>query len=404
MGYVMKKIKNLDLYDLYIFAFGVMVFLNVLRTSLINQSINFNLLSQIMRIIIILAPICIISKIRLTFINFFYSMILFVIVFSSAMITRNPNILLIISIAIMSSVVSYKKLILSGVLGIFIAIIVNFFALGTGLIPNLSTFRLDGSPRYALGFNRPVVLPSLYFTIVLSILYLYGQKLGKFLIFLIIPIFALFTIADSRGAFFRITLAIIIYLLLNNKYFKLKLDRKINFIYKINIFLLIFSIFFSIYMAINFTNNNYFLSELNRFMTGRLGWWNRYWNIYPVTLLGNNLTRISQAAARNTNQTAMILDSTYLTLLLEFGMLQFLIIISAFYSLLKFLKKRKNFEGLLVWGIFLTFALTANAPLSIERNLFIVHFGMVLRELFVENHVVQHHVVHEKNFEKAGMT
>ena len=72
------------------------------------------------------------------------------------------------------------------------------------------------------------------------------------------------------------------------------------------------------------------MSTINGLSSNRLRWASLFINNYPVTLFGQNLPLVSTLEARATGQEALVLDNAFIRLLLNFGLLAFIAVISGY--------------------------------------------------------------------------
>lgn len=98
---------------------------------------------------------------------------------------------------------------------------------------------------------------------------------------------------------------------------------------------------FSYFTSFFYTPDNNLLAALNTLFTGRLSYGNFYLNKYKIPLLGQKIRRISPTIAVKNGLLAEILDNGYLRVLLQLGIITFIVLMLIFsYILYKALKEK----------------------------------------------------------------
>lgn len=249
---------------------------------------------------------------------------------------------------------------------------------GLELIPEVVTVRL-GEERNSLGFNLPVTLPAFLFSI--NSLYLILKKNSlKFThvstLFIINVIVFYYT--DGRTGMIFSTLLIF------GAYFLTKSQRikwvNTKLVYMATVLSYILANLVSIGASIFYVAQNSNWATLNELLTGRFYWWSKYWNTYTISPFGQELTRISSTARlQNSSAEIMILDNSFLSILLEYGLLFYILLSVLYFVLLKELKKQD--QMIILWVLLVTFwnGVPENALLYIETNMMIILFASLIK-------------------------
>lgn len=390
--------KKLSYNNLYVSIFGIMIFLNTLKNSFIRNVMPIEQSVSLVKILLILLALPLLYKIRLPLKKLILLILTFIIFLISSLVSSDWNTLLVLSVIIAGANIQFKKFVVSASIGILSSIFVVLTFISLKLIPNVQTFRSDGSVRNGLGFIQPVVLPNLITFLLIFLGYLFYKKIGLWYIFTLIPAYIVYIFCDSRGAFFRGVLIVIVFTFSK----KIKwTKKKIDLLYQTNILLMIFGILGTFYLAINYNSGNTVMNKISQFMTGRPFWWNRFWELYDSKLFGQELIRVSSSAVRDGNsESMMILDNAYLSLWLESGVLVFCILIFMIYKTLGALKKDNDYLSLAIWFSFLLFSITANSGLKIDSNIFLLQIGLIYKEY--AHNIVQEPKLKLNSYSKYG--
>lgn len=365
-----KKIYYSDIYAVF---FGILTFLTTLKNSYIRFLLPIDQSVTITKLLIILMAIPIIFTIKFSIKQFVVVTLIAISIFMSVLFSNEMNLGLLFSSILACKVINYRKIIFSGLLGITFSTIIILSFRFLNLIPNIQTHRIDGTIRNGLGFILPIYLPNILTALIIYSGYLYAKRIGFYYCLMIIPTYIVYLICDSRGAFIRSILAILFFIFFvrkNNSYKKSKTISSI--LYYINLGLLFIGIAFSFFMAIMYDSNNIVMNKISEFMTSRPFWWHKFWELYSSKLFGQELLRVSSTNTSGGTGTMMILDSSYLSLWLENGIIPFSIFVISIFKLLGILKKNNDFESLFLWSIYLLMAITATGAIRLETNLMLL--------------------------------
>lgn len=244
-----------------------------------------------------------------------------------------------------------------------------------GILPDVVVYRL-GEARSAMGFNLPVTLPSFIFSISSIFVYLNFKKISIINItpLLLINVFIFYYTNGRTGIIFSILI------LIGSLIFKC-LGK--SFSSKILLYLNLLGLFFvnaiSILTANLYSNGNFILMAIDKILTGRIYWWNLYWNTYDITLFGQQILRISsEARLKDSFSQIMILDNTYLSILIEYGFVFYIIIILCLIKLLFRLNKTKDIKLLWILFVNILIGISGNSLLFLETNVFIIIFSIIV--------------------------
>lgn len=365
-----KKIY-LFLGKLQIILFFLLIFLLVLKYTPILENLNLSMLPGLLKIFLgflFLISFLLVRHPVKVWINFIAFLLIIgcVTVFS-----REFNLLIYVFMIFGIQKESIKSFIIAGYYALIFSCILVCILYFTGVLPNTTVYRL-GELRNTLGFNLPVTLPSFLFSITSIFVYLNYNKIS---ILNILPLLLInsivFIYTNGRtGFFFSIVLLIgpLFLRLLNNKY-------GLRILFYLNLYGLLIANAVSIFAAIFFTNSNGILSSIDKILTGRIYWWNLYWNTYSINLFGQQILRISsEARLKDSFSQIMILDNTYLSILIEYGVLLYFIIIFLLIKLFSNLRDLKHSSLLWILFVNILIGVSGNSLLYLETNVFLLIF------------------------------
>lgn len=250
----------------------------------------------------------------------------------------------------------------------FFNIIIIIFLAKFDIIENLIFYR-NGIMREALGFTHPNILGAILTSTAIDLMYIYyiEQKKGIFPIaFTLISLFIIYFIANSRASFCLLIFVFIHYMLKNKK-----IIMYIKYFKPIITTMFIICSLLSLYLTHLYAINNEFGIIADKILSGRLYFNNIYLKHHSLNLFGNILYFTGNEALMYYGRYNMILDNSYVYLLLRFGIVITIIFALLFYFLIKKSYESKNYFliyiilGFLIYGMF-------------ERHTFIVFYNPFL--------------------------
>ncbi len=228
----------------------------------------------------------------------------------------------------------------------------------------------DIRPRHFLGFIWTSMGPYLYFFIVLEIIYLKKEKISKlqYLIMFVMG-YWFYAMTDSKMAFFLITLILLFFSVLNKQIrqgFFLKKIKKISYFIPFSIAV------FAIMIHLLYTENNKLIKKINDVLSGRLQLGYQAIKEYGIKLFGQPIEWIGYSRMEELKGTYNYVDSSFVRLLLEFGLLFLILVIIAYGLILKRSIDNKDFY--LGWIVIfvLIFNITEPRLVNLTFNPFIL--------------------------------
>ena len=245
-----------------------------------------------------------------------------------------------------------------------------------GVIEDYTMMR-ESIQRFSLGFSHPNQLGLRIFQLILCSLYVNRDKLGIlnycYIIFAII-----FTIKVPNSQTAYISLIVLFILLLIYKYIENQ-KRILVKIYAEG--LLIGSILlnvFSIILSYINVNRNSLLSQIDKWMSRRFSWGHRVWQIHGTSFLGQRVYVNGEEVRMIGLTSRLYLDNAYLSILLRYGILVFLIF-SIFYLLLvRKMIAQKRYILVIILFLYALYGVMENGLYMMAQNIFLIAFADLL--------------------------
>lgn len=243
----------------------------------------------------------------------------------------------------------YSKIVL-----VSIIFILSYWGLNS--INNID--EIGRSIRYTLGFTNPNTASMMVFDIILGLIYFYNKN-KKVIILSFFPVFVVFLFTDSRTLLFVYIIFI----------FLLTVNSKILIIWK-NIITRLFLICFTISVIIAFL----YKTDLNLILNRRPYMMYEFLNYYNINFFGHSK-----------NNLVISVDNSYLRILIELGLIYFLIHSLLIKQLLKKLFINKDYLGVKIIIAILFY--------DIFEQFTIAHGSILL--VFVSNYLIDRNVLKE---------
>lgn len=299
--------------------------------------------------------------------------IFFIIAIISWIYTNNFTVIRLLLLVAALYTIGFDKFIkVDVVMKIALTILLIFLPL-LGIIENNYLLRQDHSVRYSFGFNHPNSL-SIYIIMILfeSVYIVYKNKnikLYKAIIFAIIPIFIgfIYFVANSRMS----ALSLLVFYILNIFYYcipeKIRLELKNNQNIKyivINLFG-IFTLLTLFTIIVSYLNLE-ILSKLDKIFSNRYSNYIVFLNKFGISIFGTEIpVKLGYGE---------YLDNMYLKLLINQGILQYILYYLIYYWSTKKAYKRKDSMYILISSIILFEGFTETNMIMPTINIFILYF------------------------------
>ena len=201
----------------------------------------------------------------------------------------------------------------------------------------------------------------------LDLYYIYRNKKMIFplIISLLISLF-IYLFVDSRTSIV-IILMIPVLIFITRRNYKLLDNKLVKFLLK-NMFLII--TFITIILSLRVNSNIKFISNLNELLSYRLTLNNYFLNIYDINLFGNYVK----------TDEIYILDSSYINILLRFGIILFIFIYYCFNKSIKIMYKEKNYCLIIIFLVLFIYGFSESFLYKISANAFLLYFSNIYKK------------------------
>lgn len=253
----------------------------------------------------------------------------------------------------------FIKLVYIDFLSKTLILIMNFICDTLGLVSGMIISTRDNFIRSSFGFHYPNTFGMITMIILFELYILFPDKKK-----IILPISLALTIindryADSRASVGCMLLFLILYLftIFHRNFLELKLIKLI--LKNSFLILLLFSILITMLYS---TLGGTVVHFINNWTSTRLSIQSMYWNVYDITIFGNDIFFIRS------------LDNGYIKLLLKFGLCMTVLYSIVFYKMFAFLYKQREYCLVICLFCFTVYTLFESYSLYIYSNIFLLGF------------------------------
>lgn len=239
-----------------------------------------------------------------------------------------------------------KAIYYATIVGISMILLLRF----TGIIPDMLGLSPRGSIRYSLGFLSDRGISDNYFYFCQLFIFLKYDKLKKYwLIILLIPMLILYKVNDARATLILLILMFLMVLIAKSN----NTGKTTTILYYLTNITYITSASLTILSSILYDNLSNFWVSLDNLSSGRLHLSQFFMIAFPPRMLGQKLPLglDSSSLWLNYNKNYLMLDSGYMTMLIEAGILIFIIMTFLILFTLKKLKDSRDNISLIFWII-----------------------------------------------------
>ena len=352
----------------YLFTYSEWLYYIYFSFITIGKALGLAANNKILQIMTILAFVMILTKLIITKYTrkeIIICLILGLIGIISYFFTKREGVLLTIITIVSLKNVPYKRVLcLAFSLRCIIFILLVTLSL-TGIIENVETVHWRDEvgfiTRYALGYDHPNLLHTNFFILVILFIYLFYERLNVISYILMLGInYFIYTFSISRTGFYSTILVVIVTIFL-----KKRLINKRIF-YNICKIAIPFSILFTIITAFGY-NNFEVIKGLDRLFSGRIFYSNYFLTYYNWNLFGRSLTNDSN-----------LLDNGYVVLMINYGIVVFLIYVLGYYKVIKKFIKLQMDKELLMICFFSIYGITEGFLPNIFLNLSLIFLSSLI--------------------------
>lgn len=245
-----------------------------------------------------------------------------------------------------------------------------------GIIENATMMR-GSVQRFALGFSHPNQLGLSVFQLMACYCYVNKDKLDKlnYIYFLLIILF-LIKIPNSKTAY--IATAVLLLMLMLYRVIKGQ-KPEYMIVYEKGILIGVFCLnFFSVLFSYIDVNRNFILARINSWMSSRFSVCHKVWLMYGVSFFGQRIYVTESERALVGIKSKLWLDNSYVSLLLRYGILMFLIFSIGYMCIVKSMLIKKEYVLAIILFLYAVYGLMETGWYMITHNIFLVTFSTLL--------------------------
>ena len=232
--------------------------------------------------------------------------------------------------------------------------------------------------RYPLGYVFSTYLPNVFLYVFLSWVVLRNHKLSVFeFIFLSFLNYVLYDFTDTRTVFYLVNLLMFVLIFMR----MFNIDYKTKLLGRVLKFLTIYSFLFfallSILIQVFYDPNSSWMFALNKALSGRLAYGYYAYDTYGLSILGQHVEYVDLLDVNQYNK-LFVVDSGYLKVLLDQGIVLFIFILFGFFRLGKRIVLKNN----IYLGLAIIFSLV---NIMINPHLLLITFNPFIFLLAYDN-------------------
>ena len=231
--------------------------------------------------------------------------------------------------------------------------------------------------RFSLGFSHPNQLGLRIFQLVACHCYVYKDKMREWnYLFILLATFFLIWIPNSQAAY--ITMGSLLFILLLYRYIVSKKSMYIE-LFKKCILLGTFclSVFSIVFSGIDI-NKYYILARLDSWLSSRFSVCHKVWSLYGVSFFGQRIYVTEDERKLVGIQSPLWLDNAYVSILLRYGILVFLIFFISYLYLIKVVELQQNDVLMIILFLYALYGTIETGLYMITHNIFLIAFSALL--------------------------
>lgn len=272
--------------------------------------------------------------------------------------------------------ISFDKIIQIAYRILLIMVPMVIFLWLVGIIDDYTIMR-GNIQRFSLGFSHPNQLGLRVFQLTLCYCYINRTKLS-ILSYYKIFFAILFTIIVPNSQTAYISLTVFLIAILIYKYMESHKKKFMEiFANSLAVCTLLLNIL-SIALAYIDVNNNTFLSRIDKWMGARFSWCHRVWQIYGVSFLGQSVYVLEEEIKLVGIKNRLWLDNAYVSILLRYGILVYLVTSIAYLCLIRSMTNRKEYVLAIILFLYSLYGLMENGLYMLSHNIFLIALSELL--------------------------
>lgn len=231
--------------------------------------------------------------------------------------------------------------------------------------------------RFSLGFSHPNQLGMRIFQLTLCHCYINRAKLS-IINYCNIFMAVVFTIVISNSQTAYISLVVLLIALLIYKY----VESQRQIFGQIFAWSLVVGVFLLNILSVTLSyidvNKYTILSQIDRWMSSRFSWCHRVWQIYGVSFWGQKIYVLWEEVKLAGIKNRLWLDNAYVSILLRYGIVVFLLISFAYMYLIRSMVIRKEYVLAIILFLYSLYGLMENGLFMLSHNIFLLAFSDLL--------------------------
>lgn len=274
--------------------------------------------------------------------------------------------------------ISFRKIIKVNVVivGVVAVTTIMLFYCGAFKSVDTSTFREDGiTRRLSLGFHWTTYAPNLFMSFVLGVLFLRpSRKYRWFLIFALILInYYLYRVTNTKAAYYETFVLLMLYIIVEQFHFDITKPKLFRAVLPLAF---IVGAGLALWMSVKYNENNALMSAIDRLMTSRLSLTHKALEIYPIRLFGNAVEWITSG---DLAQDYLYVDSSYMQIVIQYGLLIFAYIIVLFTLIIRHFVYRKDNVALVCLVVIAVHSITDPQLFNVVYTPYLLALGLILK-------------------------
>lgn len=237
--------------------------------------------------------------------------------------------------------------------------------------------------RYSLGFVHPNQLGLRIVQLVVCHCYLHRHRLGS-LNYIIVSIAILFLVKVPNSKTAYIVMIVLLCMLLLYNFVK---NQSVVYmkIFEKSLFLgvLCFSVLSVLFSYLDI-GRNYVLVRLDKWMSSRFSLCHIVWQLYGVSPLGQRIYVTEVERESVGIKTRLWLDNAYVSVLLRYGVLVFLIFSIGYLCLVKYMIIQKEYILSVILVLYALYGIMENGMYMVTHNIFLIAFSSLLYKNLVQ--------------------
>ena len=370
----MHNVKVTKIELLYFIAVGIYLFVQLLSSTLfsaIYDLTSVRLISFFTILVLLTIKLIVDNSYKRVWL---YMLILVVFLVVGLNATGIRDLIILGYLTIEARNIDINKIIKEYIYITLIVLIITISLYYIGIFDSIDTtiVRSTGTIRRSLGFGWTTYAANYFFSLILCVLFLEPKKKYRGLLCLSLALIAyfLYIATDTRVAFYESIGVIIMYYLIVS--INIQLDR-FKVLRAIIPSVFVISAAFSIWISLIYDSGNPVMVSINQLSSNRLDLGHRALQMYSIGLWGNAIEWVTSGG-----DNYFYVDSSYVQLVLQYGILILIYVVSLFTLLTRHYMYRRNTIAVLVFAMIAIHSITDPQLFNLAYNPFLLTLGTIV--------------------------